>query len=309
MLMSAEAESLLTPLSASDHLACESLVGRSVGDALGAQFEGARFERGKLDATLETDSPARWTDDTQMAHSVVEVLLIAGTVDQDRLETAFASRYQPLRGYGPATHVLLSSLKEGKTWRDLNLEIVPGGSFGNGSSMRVAPLVAYFHEAAIDVVVAEAERSAQVTHAHIEGRAGAAATAVASWLAARSRRRAVAPPAELFSVVRSALDPSLRVYQGVEAASNLPSTADLEEAVEKLGNGSNVATFDTVPLALWIAFRRLDDYETAIREAIACGGDADTIAAIVGGIVAARVGIGSIPEKWRSAVEPLPIQF
>jgi ADP-ribosylglycohydrolase len=30
-----------------------------------------------------------------------------------------------------------------------------------------------------------------------------------------------------------------------------------------------VTTFDTVPLALWITFRRLDDFETAIREAVA----------------------------------------
>ena len=67
--------------------------------------------------------------------------------------------------------------------------------------------------------------------------------------------------------------------------------------------------FDTVPLALWIAFHHLDDFESAIRHAVACGGDADTLAAIVGGIVAARLGIDAIPENWRQVVEPLPIRF
>jgi ADP-ribosylglycohydrolase len=66
-----------------------------------------------------------------------------------------------------------------------------------------------------------------------------------------------------------------------------------------------VTCADTVPLALWIAFAHIDDYPAAIRHAIAAGGDADTIAAIVGGIVAARVGAESVPSTWRQRVEPL----
>jgi hypothetical protein len=37
------------------------------------------------------------------------------------------------------------------------------------------------------------------------------------------------------------------------------------------------------------------------------GGDTDTIAAIVGGIVASRTGDAAIPEAWRRATEPLPV--
>jgi ADP-ribosylglycohydrolase len=60
-----------------------------------------------------------------------------------------------------------------------------------------------------------------------------------------------------------------------------------------------------VPLALWIAFVHLDDFAGGIRHAIAAGGDTDTVAAIVGGIVAARVGAEGIPPRWLAAVEPL----
>lgn len=67
--------------------------------------------------------------------------------------------------------------------------------------MRVAPLGAYFHEAPVDIVVKEAERSAEVTHGHPEALAGAAATALAAWLAARSRGRPIPPPSDLYSVV------------------------------------------------------------------------------------------------------------
>jgi ADP-ribosylglycohydrolase len=36
------------------------------------------------------------------------------------------------------------------------------------------------------------------------------------------------------------------------------------------------------------------------------GGDTDTTAAIVGGVVAAYTGVDGIPPAWRAAREPLP---
>lgn len=288
------------------HVAVDSLVGLSVGDALGARFEGLGFDAGRLELVLEPAGMAPFTDDTQMALSLVEVLVRSGTVEQDDLARAFGRRYEPWRGYGPGMHRLLPQLHEGRSWRELKDQLFPGGSYGNGSAMRVAPLGAYFRDRPIDVVVSEAERSAEVTHAHPEARAGAAAVAVASWLAARSRGRPTPAGSELLPAVRTPLDPSLRVTGGIDAASRLSPDAELSEAVARLGNGAKVTCFDTVPLALWIAFRHLDDFEAAIRHAVAAGGDTDTVAAIAGGIVAARVGVDAIPTRWREAVEPLP---
>ena len=243
-----------------------------------------------------------------MALSIVECLLEDEAIDRDRLAAAFGRRYESSRrGYGPGMHQLLPELCAGKDWRDLKEKVFPGGSFGNGSAMRVAPLGAYFHDAPVDTVVLEAIRSAEVTHAHPEGLTGAAATAMAAWLAARSRGGPVAPLAELFAAVRAPLDPRLEVTRGVEAAGSLPPSFGLAEAMTRLGNGSKVSCADTVPLALWIAFQCLDDFAEAVRHAVAAGGDTDTVAAIVGGIVAARVGIDSIPREWREAVEPVPV--
>ena len=119
----------------------------------------------------------------------------------------------------------------------------------------------------------------------------------------------MAPLAELYAAVREPLDPSLDVTKGIEAAEQLSEGTELREAVARLGNGSKVSCADTVPLALWIAFRYLDDFSSAVRHAIAAGGDTDTLAAIVGGIVAARVGIESIPLEWRRAVESVPVRL
>ena len=62
-----------------------------------------------------------------------------------------------------------------------------------------------------------------------------------------------------------------------------------------------------VPLALWLALNRLDDYEGVVRAAIAAGGDTDTTGAIVGSIVAAHGGPACIPAHWRPLVEPIPV--
>ena len=43
-------------------------------------------------------------------------------------------------------------------------------------------------------------------------------------------------------------------------------------------------------------------YEEAIRRTLLLGGDTDTNAAIVGGLMGAYHGVDAIPEKWRNAV-------
>lgn len=54
------------------------------------------------------------------------------------------------------------------------------------------------------------------------------------------------------------------------------------------------------------------DYPAAVTACVEAGGDADTTAAIAGGIVAAHTGVGhhgsirGIPEGWRAARESLP---
>jgi hypothetical protein len=57
-----------------------------------------------------------------------------------------------------------------------------------------------------------------------------------------------------------------------------------------------------VPTAILAALRHYDDFRAAIVEAISLGGDTDTVAAIAGAIVGARLGVESIPAELREAV-------
>lgn len=222
-------------------LARESLVGLSVGDALGARWEGAAFNPIRLTADPAVgEAPMRWTDDTQMAVSVVDELVGHGTIDSDRLAHAFACRYEPWRGYGRGMHALLPTLRDGGDWRVHAMRLFPGGSYGNGAAMRVAPLGAFFHDGPLERVIAEAERSAEVTHAHPDARAGAAAVALASWLAARSRGASSPASDELWTAVIGPLDSAVETTRGLRAAAKLGTDAPLGDAVFQLGSGARV---------------------------------------------------------------------
>ncbi len=271
-----------------------SLTGLSVGDAFGDQF----FQPGNrvLDAwTADPPGPWAWSDDTEMACSVVDALARDGRIDQDALAEAFAERRTVARRYGVGTLELLDKVTRGMDWRAASLGGFGGaGSYGNGAAMRVAPLGAYF-AGDLERASAEAVRSAEVTHAHPEGVAGAVAVAVAA------AHLAGPGPHELFTVVLDHLVPC-DVRRGVEAARGL-SGATAKEAAARLGNGSKISAPDTVPFTLWAAVRYQGDFEGAVRACAAVGGDMDTTAAIVGGIIGAGDGV---PQVWRDRREALP---
>lgn len=63
---------------------------------------------------------------------------------------------------------------------------------------------------------------------------------------------------------------------------------------------------DPIGFALWAADTYLTDYRRAVATCVAAGGDVDTTAAIVGGIVAGYVGTAGIPAEWYARREPLP---
>jgi ADP-ribosylglycohydrolase len=279
------------------------LEGLSVGDAF-----GERFFRPPSNAFLATGTrivPSgtwRWTDDTAMALAIVEVLKRRGGIDPDDLAATFARNFAAdrHRGYGAGAHELLGNVAKGLPWREQAGAMFGGkGSFGNGAAMRVAPLGAWF-AGNLARVVEEALKSSEPTHAHPEGAAGAVAVAVAAAVAFDGGDGSAILDAAL------AKTPPGAVRLGLVAAKELGPQADVEAAWTRLGNGSRISAVDTVPFALWCAARHLDDYEEALWTVISAGGDIDTNAAIVGGIVACKVGIAGIPAAWREAREPLP---
>ncbi|MEV4511280.1 ADP-ribosylglycohydrolase family protein [Dactylosporangium sp. NPDC049525] len=286
-------------------LCCESLDGLSVGDAVGAQFFVPGTTVSHITEAGEPPGAWPWTDDTEMACSIVDELAVHGRIDRDRLAAAFARRCEPYRGYGGGAVVILHQIRDGVPWREAARAVFDGlGSMGNGAAMRVAPLGA-FHAGDSRSAALDAMRTAEVTHAHSEGILGAVAVAVAAAEAGWARLvEAPLEPVELFDAVL-AYQVDSQVKTGLERARDLLG-ASVAEAAYTLGNGSQVLAQDTVPFALWAAATHLADYRAAILACVEAGGDIDTTAAIVGGVVAAAAGRAAIPPAWLTHREPLP---
>jgi ADP-ribosylglycohydrolase len=95
-----------------------SLEGLSVGDAFGERFFVHPDTVDHLIAARALPAPPwRFTDDTQMALSIVAVLRRRGRIDRDHLAQHFAAHYDPSRGYGPAMHGVLARIRFGEPWQ------------------------------------------------------------------------------------------------------------------------------------------------------------------------------------------------
>jgi ADP-ribosylglycohydrolase len=287
-----------------------SLVGLGLGDALGemlsyqAQSAPRRLKDNDLPGGL-------WfhTDDTEMAISIAAVLKSHGHVHQDALARRFFRRYErdPDRGYGKMTRIQLREMITGARWQDTAANAFGGqGSMGNGSAMRVAPVGAYFADE-LERCAAEARASSLVTHTHPEAVAGAIAVAVG---AAVASQLAPAPHSDRSRQFFDAVlrhTPESQVRRLILLASGTPADTPIDAVVHALGKGSLITAPDTVPFCIWMAAHHLEQFVTAIGETIAVGGDCDTNAAIVGGIVALSAGRDAIPAEWLKAREPVHI--
>jgi ADP-ribosylglycohydrolase len=283
-----------------------SLEGLSVGDAFGERFFRVPLVvESMINARAVPKPPWRYTDDTEMALSVVEVLSANGAIDQDFLASAFSNRFDPGRGYGAIANRILREIGLGGSWRMLSNAAFEGqGSWGNGGAMRAAPIGAYFADD-LPRVVEEARLSAEVTHAHPDGQAGAVAVALGAAFTWRGRE---GKPPDVPDVLGSIAElvPKGPTRDGIYRAAQLAPGASTILAASALGTGDRVTSADTVPFALWCAFRFGRDYEEALWQTVSGLGDRDTTCAIVGGIVALATGPSGIPVEWLQAREVLP---
>ena len=232
------------------------MLGAIAGDVIGSVHERSATKTKDFPLFVED---SRFTDDTVLTVAVAEKLLRGG--DYVDLFHRCVRDY-PLAGYG-GTFI---------RWAG-NGKREPYNSWGNGSAMRVSPIGLAFDT--LEEVVAEAKRSADVTHNHPEGVKGAQATAAAVFLA------------------RTGCDKStLKAHIEAEYGYDLSKRLDDIRA----GYAFDVSCQGSVPQSI-IAFLESTDYEDAVRNAISLGGDADTMACIAGAI--AEAFYGGVPDHIR----------
>ncbi len=289
-----------------------SLEGLSLGDSFGQNFfiserEALQFISSRSVPIIQ---PWYYTDDTIMAISVVETLNYFGYINQDYLAKTLAHQYlkEPNRGYGSNARKILREISQGLDWKQASESAFSGmGSMGNGAAMRAAPIGAYFFDD-YKRIAREARAAAEVTHSHPDAQAGAIAVATAAAFCARKVKIFSDYQVNLVEKVIE-MTPESETKSRIRRVLGLSNDSGIESAIALLGNGTNLCSYDTVPITIWIASNNLNSFSDAMWQAVSVLGDRDTICAIVGSIVALVVGIDGLPQSWLNYREKLEINL
>ena len=241
------------------------MIGVIIGDIVGSRWEFRRIKTKEFPLFSDHNGI---TDDSILTVAVADALMNGRDPAESLRDWARRVKTgKHVAGYG----------KKFINWVAAPTVQPPYGSFGNGGAMRVSP--AAFLAKTLDECLDMALRVTEITHNHPEGIKGALATAHAIFLSLHG---------ETVQTIRTAI---AQTY-----GYDLSRSVDEIRAVHEY----NETAQGCVPEALTCALEAVN-FEDAIRNAVSVGGDADTLAAIAGGLAEARFEIPAeyAAEAWQ----------
>jgi ADP-ribosyl-[dinitrogen reductase] hydrolase len=277
------------------------LVGGAIGDALGRMGEALPGWLIRLRFGTIRDFRAGWlrrvrrvgsvTDDTQLSLCVARSIGADGHCDPEMLRRLFIEWYDHRIGPGKATTQAVLRMKHGIPWERAG----EPNSAGNGPVTRIAAIGLVWHHHQTHRH-REAERNAIGTHRHPEAISGARLVADAI---AFALQRTVEKPADLIAhLLKYETDRTWR--RALIAIQELAGEVT-GKSLKKLGTSGYVV--HTVSAALYLFQKLGDSPQAALVTAANCGGDTDSIGAVLGNILGAWHGLRALPEKMRRQVQ------
>ncbi len=284
------------------------MLGTHVGDALGMPVEGYNCEtievkydelREMLDARMGVGT---YTDDTEMMIGIAESLVECEGFNGRDMADRFVKLYNPERGYGGGTLRAISLIKEGIDWNFAGERVFGGGSFGNGSSMRIAPIGAFYYDD-FDKLRRVAYDSSSITHAHTFGKEGAALQAFAIAKVINLDPSRELDKQSFVSDLIGFVSDEGKIYRAKlqHIKELLECMPDKAEVINKLGHDSSAP--NSVPTAIYSFVSHSHDFEDSVAYAVSLGGDTDTIGAMTGAISGGYHGKRGIPKRWLDVLE------
>ncbi|WP_221794903.1 ADP-ribosylglycohydrolase family protein [Oceanobacter mangrovi] len=271
---------------------CGSLLGLACGDAVGTTLEFCARGSYKPLRDMVGGGPFRlqagqWTDDTSMALCLAESLIACDGFDaadqMDRYERWYREGYLSSTGqcFDIGNTVRAALKRYRKSGDPMAGSTLPNTS-GNGSLMRLAPVVIWYSPVEHEVLEYSAQSSA-TTHGSAEC---LDACRYFGWLLHR---------------VYLGDDPKTLIGQTpgwlqTDSIREISSGAFIQKDSKQIeGSGYVVRSLEA---ALWCFFNSIS-FEEAILLAANLGDDADTTAAICGQLAGAWYGVEGIPAHWQ----------
>jgi ADP-ribosyl-[dinitrogen reductase] hydrolase len=249
----------------------------AAGDALGVPWEGKTPDQVNLKALEELPSAHDWprgatSDDTDQLMLVAQHLVESqGRVDEREFLTLLAKALPRMRGPGPSTTAAV------RRFLDTGALQAPAGNT-IGAAMRALPIGWAMPPAAAEQRRATTVRLSRTTHGAPAAIASACmVAAMASW--ALERR-------PMDAVVAGGLEEAEQMagWYGLSSDTMQPIRQGASGAWGPYRAGMALDAVATVA-SVMLVLRESQGLATAMKHAVSLGGDTDTVAAIVGGIL------------------------
>lgn len=284
------------------------LLGTAVGDALGLPAENLSAE--KIHKRWNGEWKMRFifgkgmvSDDTEHTLMVAQALL-EHPDNATEFQRALAWKFRWWFAGLPGGVGLATAKSCIKLWMGFPPEKCAVVSAGSGPPMRSAIIGAYFAskpEQRKAFVLA----STRLTHRSWQAETAALAVAESAALAIANRHRDASKMLDAFAALSEESEWQSIIFKMKTSLAIGHSVSDFVRSLN-LKRGVTGYSLHVVPVALYAWLRHRDDYRTALATALDCGGDTDTVGAILGALSGAVVGKSGIPIEWLDGILEWP---
>lgn len=288
----------------SDHIRA-AIFGLSVGDAIGVPVEFRSREEIRKNPVVDmkgfgthNQRPGTWSDDSSLAFCLAESL--SDGYDIESIGKSFAAwcfegKWTP---YGKVFDIGIST-------KDAMMRIYRGepaataGNFdeysnGNGSLMRIIPLLFYIFDLEIEKRLEITKEVSSITHGHIRSKLACFyyLEFARNLIILKDKFKAYSTTNKDFKFLLHAM--------GIIPAEQAHFERLLSERIHLMDENSIHSSgyvIHTLEASIWCLLIT-DNYKDAVLKAVNLGDDTDTTGAVTGGIAGLLYGVKSIPQAW-----------
>lgn len=279
--------------------------GLAVGDALGVPVEFKSRDylvttpvNGMTGFGTWNQPPGTWSDDSSLAFCLAESLTRGYDLNDISVNfikwrsEGFWGAYHKVFDVGNTTYAAIGRLLKGIS------PVLAGGmdegSNGNGSLMRIMPLVFHIKDMSIEERYTKVLEVSSITHAHFR-------SVLACFIYVEIAIQIL--NGDTIEKAYAGMQKTIHAFvkeQGfnekeVNIFGRILSDNIGNHPVESIHSGGYV--LHTLEASLWCLLNS-NDYKEAVLKAVNLGGDTDTTACVAGGLAGLLYGYDAIPKEW-----------
>lgn len=288
----------------------DALLGVAVGDALGVPVEFLAREElkdrpvtGMLAYGTHSQPAGTWSDDSSLTFCLAEMLCKGYDLNDlanrfiNWMEYGYWTPHGDVFDIGIATAAAIHGLQMG------DRPVMAGGrdekSNGNGSLMRILPILFYVKNMPVAQRFQHVEEVSSITHAHIRSITACFiyiefALALLQGMNKEAAYKEICTTTKEFLVRNNVIDLVEQKIFGRILEGRLP-------ALDESDIDSSGYVIHTLEASMWCLLTT-KSYKEAVLRAVNLGSDTDTTAAVTGGLAGLLYGWESIPDEWLDAL-------